>query len=76
MLTKFIDAHCARCHLDFVPLKSLHLRFLDQLPAADHAAWGRGRFIAELGASGIEVALVDRVYHVVGLSLLDSPVTK
>lgn len=70
MLRQFLAAHTARCHLDSIPLAKLHRDFLTAIPAADHAAWQRGRFVAELGAAGFEVAIIDRVYHVVGLSLV------
>jgi hypothetical protein len=73
MLSDFLAARCARDHLSIIPIKQLHRQFLMAIPAADHAAWQRGRFTAELGAEGIEVALIDRRYYAVGLSLVDSP---
>jgi hypothetical protein len=69
MLASFLSSRTARDHLSTVPLRTLHQAYLAALPAADRAAWQRGRFVAELGAAGYEIAIVDRVYQVVGLAM-------
>lgn len=69
MLQQFLDQRCARCHLSATPLRDLYGEFLAWLPEADRPGWSRARFIAALGAAGVEIATVARADHAIGLSL-------
>jgi hypothetical protein len=74
LFDSFLATHCVTSPDQSIPLKLFSRRVLQFVPATDRPVWGRGRVIAELSRRGFEIALVDRRFAVIGLSLAPTEV--
>lgn len=68
-LSDFLRTRCIRHHAAVVPLADLMHEFRQNVPADALESWRRERMIGELRAAGFSIGIIDRVYHVGGVTL-------